>query len=112
MMFAHTLADNESASERRHVVELAQQYLRERNVPAQRVFTVSTLEYAQAKRDGRAPAGWNELDALISTIAAHAEEHMARLQRLERAAGVPAEPSEQAPVEEKPRGFFARLFSR
>jgi tRNA U34 5-carboxymethylaminomethyl modifying GTPase MnmE/TrmE len=112
MMFAHTLADNESASERRHVVELAQQYLRERNVPAQRVFTVSTLEYAQAKRDGRAPAGWNELDALISTIAAHAEEHMARLQRLERAAAVPAAPSEQAPVEEKPRGFFARLFTR
>jgi len=113
MMLAHTLADNESASERRHVVELAQQYLRERNVPAQRIFTVSTLEYAQSKRDQRAPAGWNELEALISTIAAHAEEHMARLERLERAAAPAAAPPplEQAPVE-KPRGLFARLFSR
>ena len=51
------------------MVELAQQYLRERNVPAQRIFTVSTLEYAQAQREHRAPAGWNELEALISTVA-------------------------------------------
>jgi hypothetical protein len=110
----HTLADNESQSERRHVVELAQQYLRERTIPAQRIFTVSTLEYAQAKREGRAAAGWNELQALISTIEAHAEEHMARLQRLERAAAQPASPREggQAPAEQKPRGLFARLFSR
>ncbi len=114
MMFTHTLADNESSSERRHVVELAQQYLRERNIPAQRIFTVSTLEYAQAKREQRAPAGWNELDALISTISSRAEEHMARLERLERAATpVAAEqkPAEQA-VSEKPRGLLARLFSR
>jgi glutathione synthase/RimK-type ligase-like ATP-grasp enzyme len=112
MMFAHTLADNESAAERRHVVELAQQYLRERNIPAQRTFTVSTLEYGQAKREQRAPAGWNELDALISTVSAHAEEHMARLERLERA-GTPVTPAppEQASAE-KPRGLFARLFSR
>lgn len=118
MMFVHTLADNESQSERRHVVELAQQYLRERTIPAQRVFTVSTLEYAQAKREGRAPAGWNEIQALISTIEAHAEEHMARLQRLERAAAAQptqqAQPSDggQAPAEQKPRGLFARFFSR
>lgn len=115
MMFAHTLADNESASERRHVVELAQQYLRERAIPAARLFTVSTLEYAQAKREQRAPAGWNELDALVSTVAAHAEEHMARLERLERAQRAEAakalEPNEQPPAE-KPRGFFSRLFSR
>ena len=113
MMFAHTLADNESASERRHVVELAEQYLRERNIAAQRTFTVSTLEYAQAKREHRAPAGWNELQALISTISAHAEEHMARLQRLERAAAMPA-PTEIPAADEqanagKPRGLFARL---
>jgi predicted GTPase len=115
MLFAHTLADNESAAERRHVVELAQHYLHERMIPVQRTFTVSTLEYAQAKREQRAPAGWNELDALVSTITAHAEEHMMRLERLERAqraeaqqavAPAAAQPTEQA------RGFFARLFSR
>ena len=112
MSFVHTLADNESAGERRHVVDLAQEYLRSRNISAQRVFTVSTLEYAQAKREQRAPAGWNELDALIATIASHAEEHMARLDRLARAAAqaaaTPEQPSEQPPAE-KPRGLFGRL---
>lgn len=115
MMFVHTLADNETASERRHVVELAQQYLRERAIPVQRLFTVSTLEYAQAKREHRAPAGWNELDALVSTIFAHAEEHMARLERLERAQRTESVPKGDQPQEqpaEKQRGFFARLFSR
>jgi tRNA U34 5-carboxymethylaminomethyl modifying GTPase MnmE/TrmE len=111
MMFAHTLADNESASERRHVVELAEQYLRERNIPAQRIFTVSTLEYSQAKREQRAPAGWNELQALISTITAHAEEHMVRLERLERAAQSTA--PQEIPIDraqdEEPRGLLARL---
>lgn len=115
MMFAHTLADNESAAERRHVVELAQQYLRERAIPVARLFTLSTLEYAQARREQRAPAGWNELDALVSTVTAHAEEHMARLDRLQRAqvqpADAPAAPSEQR-ARAKPHGFFARLFSR
>jgi len=112
LMFAHTLADNETGAERRHVVELAQQYLRERNIPVQRLFTLSTLEYAQAKRERRAPAGWNEVDALVSTITAHADEHMTRLARLERAAAQ-LEPSRPAPApppgEEKPRGLFARL---
>jgi hypothetical protein len=113
MLFAHTLADNESAAERRHVVELAQQYLRERMIAVQRMFIVSTLEYAQAKREQRAPAGWNELDALVSTISAHAEEHMARLQRLERAQRAEAEkPLPPRQSVEQPRGFFARLFSR
>jgi hypothetical protein len=112
MMFAHTLADNETAAERRHVIELAQQYLKERNIPAQRVFSLSTLEYSQAKREQRAPAGWNEVDALISTVSAHAEEHMARLERLERAvSSKQAAPVEQAP-EKKHRGLFARLFSK
>jgi len=116
MLFAHTLADNESSSERRHVVELAQQYLQERMIPVQRIFTVSTLEYSQAKREHRAPAGWNELDALVSTINAHAEEHMARLERLARAQR--AEEKEKQTVQasepspEPPRGFLARLFSR
>jgi hypothetical protein len=112
MLFAHTLADNESTSERRHVVELAAQYLRERMIAVKRMFTVSTLEYAQAKRDGRAPAGWNELDALVSTICAHAEEHMSRMDRLERLQETEARaprPHEDAPAEKR-RGFFARLF--
>jgi GTPase Era involved in 16S rRNA processing len=117
MLFAHTLADNESSSERRHVVELAAQYLRERNIPAQRVFTVSTLEYAQSKREQRAAAGWNELDALISTISAHAEEHMARLERLERAQQVQSPPAQSAAGEQRspssgaPRGFLGRLLN-
>jgi predicted GTPase len=115
LLFAHTLADNESAAERRHVVELAQQYLRERAIAAQRIFTLSTLEYAQAKREQRAPAGWNELDALVSTISSHAEEHMARLERLERAQRAETARAEQADEQPPPRparGFFARLFSR
>ena len=45
MLFAHTIADNEAPSERRHVVELAQSYLRERNIPAERIFVVSAHEY-------------------------------------------------------------------
>lgn len=112
MMFAHTLADNESTSERRGVVELAQQYLRERSIPAQRIFTVSTLEHAQARREQRAPAGWNELDALVSTIAAHAEEHMARLVRLERAASIPAEQAQAQAAPRKRLGLFGRLWKR
>jgi predicted GTPase len=52
MLFAHTIADNEAPSERRHVVELAQQYLRERNIPAERLFVVSAHEY-EAARPGR-----------------------------------------------------------
>ncbi len=41
MLFAHTIADNESASERRHVVDLAKNYLAERNIVSERVFTLS-----------------------------------------------------------------------
>ncbi len=39
MLFAHTIADNESPSERRHVVDLAAGYLKERNIPVERIFT-------------------------------------------------------------------------
>ena len=113
MLFAHTLADNESSSERRGVVTLAQEYLRERSIPVQRIFTVSTLEHAQARREHRAPAGWNELDALISTVSAHAEEHMARLSRLERAAAAPAAPpAYKAESKPKPLGLLGRLLKR
>ncbi len=113
MMFVHTLADNETAAERRHVVQLAQEYLQERRIPVQRIFTVSTLEYAQAKREQRAPAGWNELDALISTIESHAEEHMARLERLRQAGAAPKPSAVPIPALKQSRGsIFTRLFGK
>ena len=114
MLFAHTLADHESAAERRQVVELAARYLEQRAIPVKRLFTISTLDYAQARREHRAPSGWNELDALVSTLSADAESHMHRLARLERAthADPPAEPS---PLQERPSAVgraFARLFKK
>ncbi len=84
MLFAHTIADNEGNSERRHVVELAREYLKERNVPVERIFVVSAHEYDAARAAGRAPAGWNETEALRSTLESHAEAHMARLERRAR----------------------------
>jgi len=86
MTFVHTLADNEASQERRDVVELAWQYLKQRNIAPHRIFTISTFEHMQAKRAGRAPAGWNELEALSATLSVHAEEHMQRLARLDRIA--------------------------
>jgi len=84
MTFVHTMADHEDGAERRNVVMLADRYLRERAIAPQRIFTTSTLEYREALEAGRAPAGWNELGALESTLEAHAEEHMQRLARSER----------------------------
>jgi predicted GTPase len=72
--FAHTIADNETGTERRNVVMLADRYLRERAIVPQRIFTVST----------RVEEAWNELGALRATLTAHAEEHMERLKRSER----------------------------
>jgi hypothetical protein len=74
IIFAHTIADNETGTERRNVVMLADRYLRERAITPQRIFTVST----------RVGDAWNELGALRATLAAHAEEHMERLKRSER----------------------------
>ena len=114
MLFAHTIADNEAPSERRHVVELAQSYLRERNIPAERVFVVSAHEYAQARQERRAPAGWNEMEALRSTLESHAEAHMARLERLARSAKEQAVAQLPHPdaKSERPSGLFARLFGK
>jgi predicted GTPase len=113
MLFAHTIADNEAPSERRHVVELARAYLSERNIPAERVFVVSSHEYEEAKREGRAPAGWNETEALRSTLEAHAESHMARLARLARASETP--PAQAPPpamqTQQKP-GLLSRIFGK
>jgi hypothetical protein len=84
MTFVHTMGDHEDSAERRNVVMLADRYLRERAIVPQRIFTTSTLEYREALEAGRAPAGWNELRALESTLEAHAEEHMQRLARAVR----------------------------
>jgi predicted GTPase len=115
MLFAHTIADNEGASERRHVAELAKQYLQERKIPAQRVFVISAREYAEAKRAKRASAGWNETEALRSTLESHAEEHMARLERLARStASAAASPNSlNAPRSERSRqGLLSRFFGK
>lgn len=74
MTFVHTIADHETPDDRRHVVALADRYLREQGIRPQRIFTVSTRE--------RGP--WNELEALRATLVTHAEEHMERLRRADR----------------------------
>jgi Dynamin family len=113
MLFAHTIADNEAPNERRHVVDLARQYLTERNIPAERTFTVSAQEYDEAKRAGRAPAGWNETEALRSTLESHAEAHMARLERLARAhSAAPSTARTAAPAPKEKTGLFGRLFGK
>ncbi|MDQ6932382.1 MAG: dynamin family protein, partial [Candidatus Eremiobacteraeota bacterium] len=113
MTFVHTLADNEAAQERREVVDLAWQYLRQRNVLPKRIFTVSTFEYNQARRAERAPAGWNELEALSSTVSAHAQEHMQRLARLERSsAGVKTTAAPASATQERNSPSFVRALRR
>lgn len=115
MLFGHTIADNEAPNERRHVVELAQQYLRERNIATDRIFTLSALEYGEARAAGRAPAGWNEVEALRTTLEGHAETHMARLERLAQAKqSFASEPSraEKPTQPEHKGGFFKRLFGK
>jgi GTPase SAR1 family protein len=84
MYFVHTIADNENPSERRTVVELATRYLREREIPFVRIFTISALDYYKATLAGHAPSAWNELGALRDTLAAQAEEHMQRLALLRK----------------------------
>jgi predicted GTPase len=115
MYFAHTIADNESVADRRTVVELAARYLRERDIPSIRIFTLSALDYYNASLAGHAPSAWNELGALRATLTAQAEEHMQRLARL------PLQPSEQATppppeTEENPasplRRILLRMFKR
>lgn len=116
MLFAHTMADNESAGERRNVVDLARRYLAERKIPAARVFTVSAQEYAGALATRRAPAGWNELGALRETLDGHATSHMERLARLERSsAEIGREltrPVEEAGPRKAAPAFLRRLFGR
>jgi hypothetical protein len=115
MTFVHTMGDHEDAAERRNVVMLADRYLRERAIVPQRIFTTSTLEYREAVDAARAPAGWNELVALRSTLEAHAEEHMARLARGERERAERERLAKPVPQSETPserRSFLGRLFGR
>ncbi len=105
MSFVHTIADHETATDRRNVVQLADRYLRERGIVPQRIFTTSTREQG----------AWNELGALRATLSAHAEEHMDRLKRNEREraeyarlAGAAA----AAPAETAPRSLLGRLFGK
>jgi predicted GTPase len=109
MLFVHTIADNETAAERKQVVELAKTYLAERNILANRIFTISTLDYAASKRESRAAAPWNELEALISTLTADAEAHMERLARLER---VSAKPAAAEPPSPAPQSGLRRTLAR
>ena len=113
LTFVHTMADHEDAAERRNVVMLADRYLRERAIVPQRIFTTSTLEYREAAAARRAPAGWNELVALRSTLEAHAEEHMAHLARAERERAKIerlAQPAAQPADASRARGSFLRRF--
>ena len=117
MTFVHTMADHEDSAERRNVVMLADRYLRERAIVPQRIFTTSTLEYREAVDASRAPAGWNELIALRSTLESHAEEHMARLERGERDRAeverlAKAAPPSGAPAASERGSFLRRLFGR
>jgi hypothetical protein len=94
MLLAHTIADNETATERRNVVELAGRYVEGRNIPVRRIFTISALDYLEHLHTGRPAAAWNELGALRETLRAHAEEHMQRL--AERARRAPSAGGAQA----------------
>ena len=105
MSFVHTIADNETPTDRRNVVQLADRYLRERGILPQRIFTTSTKEQG----------AWNELGALRATLIAHAEEHMDRLKRTERehaANARLANTAAAASAPEKPQSLLWRLFGR
>ena len=113
MLLAHTIADNESPGERRTVVELAGRYLRERGIVANRIFTISALDYLEAAQTKRRPAPWNELGALRETLATQAEEHMRKLAERERRA-VPSVAQATLPSAGQPklRRALSRFFGR
>ena len=114
MLLAHTIADNESASERRTVVELAGRYVRERGIDVARIFTISALDFLEAAQTKRAASGWNELGALRDTLQAHADEHMRRLETRRRALETETKPQDEATVSGRPklRSALDRLFGR
>ena len=114
LALAHTIADNESAAERRTVVDLAARYVRERGIAVTRIFTISALDFFEAAQTKRAAAGWNELAALRDTLRAHAEEHMSRLEARRRALAAEPAAAAAAPAADRPklRSALDRLFGR
>ena len=112
--FVHTIADNEAPGEQRNVVSLADRYLRERAIVPQRIFTISTHEFRAARQTDRAPAAWNELGALTSTLAAHAEEHMARIERARRNSNERERLARNVDdrAQQRPPSFIERLLGR
>jgi hypothetical protein len=115
MSLAHTIADNETSSERRTVVELAGRYVRERGIAVTRIFTISALDFLEAAQTKRAAAGWNELGALRDTLQARAEEHTQRRERrLAAEAAAPPQASATNGEASKPklRSALDRFFGR
>ena len=114
MLLAHTIADNESSSERRTVVELAARYVRERGLTINRIFTISALDYFEAAQSGRLPGTWNELAALRDTLEAHAQEHMQRWSAKQRATAAFAATDQAAPATpaRRPADGLRRTFGR
>ncbi len=112
IFFAHTFADNETPRDRREVVALAERYLRERGITAERIFTISSTEAAAASAAGRAPAPWNEFPALVATLESRAAEHMARLERLARARTQLLPNDARAPVTAQEEESSRRLWWR
>ncbi|MBD5603468.1 MAG: dynamin family protein, partial [Candidatus Eremiobacteraeota bacterium] len=110
-LLAHTIADNETASERRTVVELAARYVRERGIVVARIFTISALDFLEAAQTKRAAAAWNELGALRETLASHADEYTLRRERRLAAEAVPAVTSAPA-SKPKLRSALDRFFGR
>jgi hypothetical protein len=108
----HTIADHESADERRHVVALAEGYARGRGIVPQRTYTVSALDYREARARGAAPSGWNELGALIDTLRAHAEEHMARIEQRERERALQERLVAPTPARAEKTPLLSRLFGK
>ncbi len=115
MTFVHTIADIETANDRRQVVSLAERYLRERAIVPERTFTTSTLDYRAARDAGRAPAAWNELGALYATLESHAEEHSARLAQADRDRAMQerlTRVNDAAPAAKRKPSLLSRLFGK
>ena len=115
MLFAHTIADNEAPNERRHVVELAQAYLRERNIPAERIFVVSAHEYDRsATRAARACRLERDRGAALrrSKRTPRATWPASSAWRALTAPAQPGAAAHQRPRKRNAAGFFARMFGK
>jgi len=87
--------------------------LRARSIPCERIFTVSAHEYAQAREASRAPAAWNETEALRATLEAHADSHMQRLERRAKQETVTKDLGRAPPPKRDGRGsFLGRLLGK